>query len=201
MKLLNVIREWIALAVVIVAVVVAARWFERREEVRDVRVQARIAQLDSTIARLNRYKARVDTQYIVAKTIYQHTTDSVIREIAMIPGDSVSKENATTAINKTKASCDATLLACEQRVAIRDSLLDSLRSKSRLLANHPIPPPPRWTFYVAGFRDVRTTAYGGRFGSLYQILGPISAFIEGDIATSDSLSWNARGGIVVNRRF
>jgi hypothetical protein len=176
------------------------QWQNDRRLQYDARLITQLSTLDTVIARLNRTKSRADTLYLKATTIYQRTSDSVIREIAAVRGDSVGKGEAIAAAKSIKNTCDLALNACDSAQKVRDQLIDSLRRRSVLLEHHTTE-RPRFTIYGVGMSEFGIRGFAARTGSEYRLTGPLSLFVESELIKADSLFLRGRVGIIIRRAF
>lgn len=94
--------------------------------------ERRVGELNGKIASLVRETKRVDTLYkrdTLTLTRVRRITDSVLVLDTVIRVDSVK-----VLIRAERNACDAVVKTCEQRVAIRDSTIKALKSKSHTVS-------------------------------------------------------------------
>lgn len=103
--------------------------------------QRRVGELNGRIAHLTRESQRVDTLYrrdTLTLTKVRRITDSVLVVDTVIRVDSVK-----VLIAAERQACDRVIQTCEERVAIRDSTIKSLKGKSHAAA--------KVLWFLAGF--------------------------------------------------
>lgn len=92
-------------------------------------LRATIESRDAAIKRLQARQARQDTVYVarvdtlrLARRMTDHRLDTLRLTDTLIHRDTVIQ-----LVERERLACDAVISSCEVRVAIRDSLIDSLR--------------------------------------------------------------------------
>jgi hypothetical protein len=94
--------------------------------------QRKVGALREQLAHLVRETKRVDTLYkrdTLTLTRVRRITDSVLVTDTVIRVDSVK-----VLIHSERLACDAVVKTCEQRVAVRDSTIRALKSKSHTVS-------------------------------------------------------------------
>jgi hypothetical protein len=108
--------KYLPWAVLLIALILGYGWHQKR-----------IGVLEGQIASLEVTKARVDTVYTrdtLTLTKFRRVTDSVLITDTVIRVDSVK-----VLIAVEREACDRIRTTCEQRVAVRDSLIKALKKK------------------------------------------------------------------------
>lgn len=112
---------WVLIAVVLFF---GWSWHERK-----------VGELNGRIAHLVQEKARVDTLYktnVKTLTRVRKVTDSVLAV------DTLWRTDTVRAIVTTeRQACDRVVLTCEQRVAVRDSIIKALKRKPSVWSHLP----------------------------------------------------------------
>lgn len=87
------------------------------------------------IAQLEHRKAQVDTVYTTltkTRSIVRVKTDSILRTDTLWRSDTVR-----VLIAAERKACDAVIQTCEQRVAVRDSIIKQLKKKPSVFSKLP----------------------------------------------------------------
>jgi hypothetical protein len=130
---------------------------------KDALAQQHVEKLDYWIAQLAGRKAVADTVYLGTVRTYRETRD------AAIAANPTNKPLADLA-----GRCDQVILSCEQRVAIADTLADSMRAEVRTLKAMRKVSLPRLSLYGEGLYDFLNQGPVARAGADFRLFGGVS---------------------------
>lgn len=191
--------EWLLVVLLAASVAWGAIWEHDRAIANDAVLATRLQQIDRAVQVLDTLKARSDTIFSASVEHYHNATDTVIRELVSVKGDSVSKVAAVQAATTVKKSCDAVVLSCQQRATIDDEIVDSLRAENGLLRHGKSVTEPRLSLYGEALYDPLRASPVLRAGASARLFGPVSLIgeLEGSRAHGDTVT----GRILVGGRF
>jgi len=144
----------------------------------------RLAALDREVAVLDSVHR---VQRVAAKTsdtVYLTDTMRLTRTVTRIRTRLDSALRTTTdtvrlavneALDSVQRACQTVIASCERRVAIRDSLIETMRRRGELLRQRPNVRDRRWSLFTEGLYDVVGAQVVARAGSELRLFGPVSA--------------------------
>jgi hypothetical protein len=130
--IVNIVARWKVYGAAILLLVVGYNAWAHHQRAIGAR-DAMLRESARQYADLYRQKQKIDSVYVVTRDTLRFTrtrTDTVLNSIT---DTLINVDTVRVIVERERQACDLVIRSCEQRVAVRDSIIDVIRLQNRLL--------------------------------------------------------------------
>jgi hypothetical protein len=131
---MNIVMKWKLYGAAILLLVVGYNLFVAHQRAIGAR-DAMLRESARQYADLYKQKQKIDSVYVVTRDTLRFTrtrTDTVLKA-RFITDTVLHRDTVIQIVERERQACDLVIRSCDQRVAVRDSIIDVIRLQNRLL--------------------------------------------------------------------